>query len=269
MYSASIRDIIRQFKTMKVKLGEIKIPKVGNMRIWSQDEFAEIETSVIEVSGEKETLSALKPPTDQGRGDEEKIILEELEKLKREEQKVAEEITNEEQKFKKEISHQEQDQFDQAPQVADHTSSILTVPLNNVASDLDEGSGHKVLFRVKSIFPFDPFPDELIIEETRIVFKHRVNPFAKRVFSMLIKDISQSRLSTSIFFGKILIQDIFGENEISIDYLSKKKAYLVKGILDRLQARERRRVAGVPAESVKKILSEESQEKENFIDTGW
>lgn len=269
MYSALIRGIIRQFKTMQVKLGEIKIPKVGNMRIWSQDEFAEIETSEIEVSGERKAISTLDAQTNPSGNDEEKRILEELEKLKREEQKVSEEITNEEQRFRGEIINQEQDQFDQVPQIADQKSGQSAVPLDVTVLDLDDGSGHKVLFRVKSIFPFDPFPDELIIEETRVVFKHRVNPFAKRVFSMLIKDISQSRLSTSIFFGKILIQDIFGENEIAIDYLSKRKAYLVKGILDRLQARERRRVAGVPAESIKKILSEESQEKENFIDTGW
>ena len=254
---------------MQVKLGEIKIPKTGNMRIWDQAEFEEIETSEIEISAQEEVFQGSEPQIE--KNDEEKRILEELERLKQEEEKVVEEIASEKQRVSKEPSQPEQSQFDQAPQVEDHLLRRPSMPMDDSISALDQDSGHKEIFRVKSVFPFDFFPDELIIEEARIIFRKRFGPFTKRVYSMLIKDISQSRLTTSLLFGRIMIQDIFGENEITIDYLRKKKAYLVKGILDRLQARERRRIQGVPAEDISQIVKEETreEEEEGFFDTGW
>jgi hypothetical protein len=254
---------------MQVKLGEIKIPKTGNMRIWDQEEFEEIETSEIEVTAQEEVFQESEPQIE--KGDEEKRILEELEKLKQEEEKVVKEVLGEDRQVKKELIQEEKSQFDQAPQVDDHLLRRPSIPSDVSSHSLDEDSGHKEIFRVKSVFPFDLFPDELIIEEARIVFRKRFGPFTKRVYSMLIKDISQSRLTTSLLFGRIMIQDIFGENEITIDYLWKKKAYLVKGILDRLQARERRRVQGVPAEDISEIVKQETleEEEEKFFDTGW
>jgi|GEM_PF-6805762 len=251
---------------MQVKLGEIKIPKAGNMRIWDQDEFSEIETSEIEVEEIGESSQTREPLTGQ---DEEKRILAELEKLKQEEEKVVKEVLSGDKEVK-EKPIQEKSQSEQEPQVENHPLSRPSIP-SDTPIFLDEDSGHKEIFRVKSVFPFDFFPDELVVEEARIVFRKRLGPFTKRVYSMLIKDISQSRLTTSLLFGRIMIQDIFGENEITIDYLWKKKAYLVKGILDRLQARERRRVQGVPAEDISKIVQEETheEEEEKFFDTGW
>jgi hypothetical protein len=249
---------------MQVKLGEIKIPRTGNMRIWDQEEFAEIETTTVEAV--EEVIQTSTPPISQTSppqiqlSDEEKRILAELEELKRKEEDIV-----------KQVEKIEKSQFEQAPQVDDHLQRRPSVPPAETASVLDEDSGHREIMRVKNVFPFDFFPDELIIEEARIVFRKRLGPFTKRIYSMLIKDISQSRLTTSLLFGRITIQDIFGENEITIDYLWKKKAYIVKGILDRLQARERRRITGVAAEDISQIVQEETLEEkeEDFFDTGW
>ena len=249
---------------MQIKLGEIKIPKTGNIRIWDQEEFAEIETTTVETVEEVIQTStppiSQTPPSQTKLSDEEKRILEELEDLKRKEESIV-----------RQVEQIEKSQFEQATQVDDHLQRRLSVPVVEPIPSLDEDSGHREIMRVKNVFPFDFFPDELIIEEARIVFRKRLGPFTKRIYSMLIKDISQSRLTTSLLFGRITIQDIFGENEITIDYLWKRKAYIVKGILDRLQARERRRIAGVAAEDISEIVKEETREekKEDFFDTGW
>lgn len=255
---------------MKVKLGEIKIPKSTMVR-YDEEEFAEIETSTIEL----ETDSEIEEEFNKREGQkfeqtEEQKILAELEKIKKAEEEISQQtekiVENVVLEKEEEIGH---DQFQQIGGADDSIRNSPSIALDDQAPHSDEDFGHNIIFRAKSIFPFDFFPDELVIEETRVILKHSMGPFGKRLFSILIKEVSSFRLSTSIFFGKIVICDVSGGKEIAIDYLGKRKAIFVKGILNRLCERERKKVSGLPTEPIDDILKDEGQGKENFIDTGW
>src|SRR5258708_7258477 len=62
----------------------------------------------------------------------------------------------------------------------------------------------RILYKTSGIFPFDLFPDDLVIDEVKIsVVTHHL--LSRTVNSVLIKDITDILLYTNPFFGSILI----------------------------------------------------------------
>jgi len=99
----------------------------------------------------------------------------------------------------------------------------------------------RVLDRFKSMFPFMLFPDELIVEENRVIWKNWLGPGMTSVISIMATDISNVQASHGPFFGHLHVGSLVGGPEILVEKLSRKDVVkaraLIEGII--LTARER------------------------------
>ncbi len=90
------------------------------------------------------------------------------------------------------------------------------------------------LIRIRSVFPFDFFPDEISVDVAKVNIIHR-EFLTKRVQSVYIKNISDVVVNTSILFASLGIIDFgFQGNSVSVNYLSKKDALRTRKIIQGL-----------------------------------
>ncbi len=109
------------------------------------------------------------------------------------------------------------------------------------------------LMRVKTVFPFVLFTDQLVIEENKLTFVWSLFFWSKDVRSILIKDISNITVETGLFFARILVTDqYFAKDNLIIEYLPKEKALearrLIQGLI--VSTREDIDYADVPKHDV-------------------
>lgn len=83
----------------------------------------------------------------------------------------------------------------------------------------------KVLIKIKAVFPFDFFPNEISVDVNKVNIVNNYC-FSQRVHSVLIKDISDVYLHIGILFASLYIIDWgFNNNRsITINYLKKDEA---------------------------------------------
>lgn len=94
------------------------------------------------------------------------------------------------------------------------------------------------VFRLKSFWLFDPFPDELIIEEKRIIIKQKQLPFFITTVSIPVDRVIVFRVTSALFFSSIYIKgmkDMTEVEEYTISWLNQKEARMAKEILDGLR----------------------------------
>ncbi len=90
----------------------------------------------------------------------------------------------------------------------------------------------KILFKARTVFPFTFFPDEIIIDKDKISIISKSFFSSDRHQSVLVKNIADCFVDTSIIFGTLNIRDkYFEDNEIAIDYLKKKDAIYARDII--------------------------------------
>lgn len=93
----------------------------------------------------------------------------------------------------------------------------------------------RTLGRFKQVFPLVLFPNDLIIEEHRVVFFINKGPWIREVISTMATDIASIDSSTGPFLGLIHIKSLTGGPEILIDRLYKedvlKARSLVEGVV--------------------------------------
>lgn len=104
---------------------------------------------------------------------------------------------------------------------------------NNKFQELVQKSD-KILFRIRAVFPFDLFPDEVIVDVNKVNIIQ--NSFlSKNMHSVFIKDISDVVVQTGILFACLSIIDFgFVENTIDIRYLDISKALEARRIIQGL-----------------------------------
>ena len=91
-----------------------------------------------------------------------------------------------------------------------------------------------VLVHLKSIFPFQIFPDELIVEEKRIVWIHRFGPKMCEVLTLLPNDINRIEASAGPLFGHLHISIPRHDVDILMERLSRKETFLARDLIDGL-----------------------------------
>ena len=92
--------------------------------------------------------------------------------------------------------------------------------------------GEAVLWKIKSTFPFDPLPDELIVDRHKISLIKRPFFFSERVTSLSYDDISNVVIEHSMVFASLEISHkIFGMQPLTMHYLRKKEADKVKQLI--------------------------------------
>lgn len=95
--------------------------------------------------------------------------------------------------------------------------------LNKIVSE----SNH-VIYELSSFFPFQIFPDKIIIDENKVTFA-RKELFFKRVYSIMYEDILTVRVNHGIIFSAIEFKvKRFGKNIRPITHLSHAEASLAK-----------------------------------------
>lgn len=101
----------------------------------------------------------------------------------------------------------------------------------------------KVLYKLQSVKPMDPFPDivEIDVSQVHITFTSFFR--SKRLHSIAIKDISDVFVETSYFFATLKIVDRnFIENEVSVPYLKREEAIKAKKIVQGLMIGDREKI---------------------------
>ncbi len=101
-------------------------------------------------------------------------------------------------------------------------------------------NSNRVLLRTSSVFPWDFFPNSIIVEETRVTIIDR-QLFSSQVHSIDIKSISNIFIDTGILFAQLtIVSDTFTQNQISINRLWKKDAILIRRLVEGLRMFVRR-----------------------------
>src|SRR6185369_8263756 len=62
---------------------------------------------------------------------------------------------------------------------------------------------NNLLFAAYSVFPFDVFPTQIIIEKTKVGIKHQIFFLTSQIQSIMISDISNVEVDTSIFLSTL------------------------------------------------------------------
>ncbi|MDP2632789.1 MAG: hypothetical protein Q8P25_03640 [Candidatus Curtissbacteria bacterium] len=92
----------------------------------------------------------------------------------------------------------------------------------------------QVLGKFRQIFPLTLFPDELVVENLRIV--HIINNgfWMKTVNSIMATDIACIVGSVGPFFGHIHIKSLTGGPEILVDNLSRSNVSLARSLIEKI-----------------------------------
>lgn len=98
-----------------------------------------------------------------------------------------------------------------------------------------KGSG-EILIQLKSLFPFDLFPDEISVSLNKVdITIRQFFSFNNYYYSFPIEDINQIFVSSSIFFAALEIVHKEGTAPVKIKFLEKDKALktarLIRGLM--------------------------------------
>lgn len=105
---------------------------------------------------------------------------------------------------------------------------------NQTVSDLIAKSNRSII-SISSLFPWNIFPNTIIVEESRVTFIFR-QFLASQSHSIEIKNIANVFIESSLFFATIqVVSNTYVQNDIKIGYLYKKKAIKVQRIIEGLR----------------------------------
>lgn len=89
-----------------------------------------------------------------------------------------------------------------------------------------------LIFKTSTVFPFVFFPDDLLIDFTKVTAIKRRFFASEEASSILIENIADVIVDSAPFFASIIINDQFYvQNSIEVHYLKKKDAYRVRHII--------------------------------------
>lgn len=107
--------------------------------------------------------------------------------------------------------------------------------------DLDEfvQDTTRNIFQLKSFFPFEFFPDELVIDSGKITIVKNYFYFSKQMRNISLDDIGDVMIETGPFFATLVILDKSAGNvikeDLKIHYVDKAKAFearkLIQGLI--------------------------------------
>lgn len=90
----------------------------------------------------------------------------------------------------------------------------------------------KVIMRLQAVFPFNFFPDEVIIDEAKVSVIHKIFFFSRQIRSIAHEDIFNVVVEHSILFATLEIADrYFIMEPLRIPYLKKDEAIQARKII--------------------------------------
>lgn len=100
------------------------------------------------------------------------------------------------------------------------------------ARPLTTNGDSKELGRFRQVFPLTLFPDELIIEELRIVHVKNYGPWLNNVNSIMATDIACVNAASGPFFGHVNVRSLTGGPEIMIEHLTRSNVYKIRSLVE-------------------------------------
>ena len=121
---------------------------------------------------------------------------------------------------------------------------------------ITEGGQSRILYSARQIIPLTLFPDQITVEELRIVWLRKMGPWMNEVVSIMATDIASVNCSSGLFFGFIHVQSLTGGPEILVDNLLKKDVLVIRSLVEgiAMSAREGLKVNGENLEAEKQSL---------------
>lgn len=121
----------------------------------------------------------------------------------------------------------------QAPLPEPVTSDKNPGPIQKLTDMADKSDN--ILLKVSTTWPFTLFVHDIIIDPYKVNVIFREFFKSERIHSIMIKDITDIFIETSIFFATVKIVDLgFVENTVDIPYLKKDDALKVRKIVQGL-----------------------------------
>lgn len=118
-------------------------------------------------------------------------------------------------------------------------------------------ASQRILYKAKNIFPFDFFPDEIIIDEHKVDIITGHFFYSKEIFSIPIQNISGVNSSFNLFFGQLRIE-AWGLTRVPppIKYLPKQHAIEARRIISGLVMAHNENIElnGIPLPETKQKL---------------
>jgi|SRR3989344_1164198 len=91
---------------------------------------------------------------------------------------------------------------------------------------------HEIMFKAKTVFPFDLFPDTVVIDREKLTIAERLFFFVGRTISVPVRDILSVEVDTGPFFGQIkLVSRYFFTNPQSVHFLWRSHAIKLQRLL--------------------------------------
>lgn len=112
-----------------------------------------------------------------------------------------------------------------------------------------------VLFRLKGIWPFDLYQDELIIEEKKIILKYNSFPFFTSITTIPLAQIGIFDVNHSYLFSSLSIKGISSPTIFKFSWLKSKDAQRAKKIIDGLMMKEKEKIVIVDTDTKQRALA--------------
>lgn len=118
----------------------------------------------------------------------------------------------------------------------------------------------RILAKFRQVFPLKLIPDEIIVEELRIVWIKRDGIWSDEIISIMATDIACVDAAAGPFFGHVHIKSLTGGPEILIDRLHRKDAFQIRSLVEAI---------AIAARSGVQLENEDLQiEKRNLMEMG-
>ncbi|HSW97980.1 MAG TPA: hypothetical protein VLF89_09210 [Candidatus Saccharimonadales bacterium] len=95
----------------------------------------------------------------------------------------------------------------------------------------------RVLLRIKAVFPFELFPDSVVIDESKINIVHRIFFWTGEIQSIPIQHVQDVEVDTSVLFATLKILPTgfsvvsMTENWVKVNYLWRRDALRARRII--------------------------------------
>ncbi len=86
--------------------------------------------------------------------------------------------------------------------------------------------------RFRQVFPLAIFPDEIVIEERRVILIRNNGPWTDQVITIMVTDIACVNASTGPLLGQVHVKSLTGGPEIFLDKLLKHHVYRTRGLIE-------------------------------------
>ncbi len=133
-----------------------------------------------------------------------------------------------------EDSHKAQDQKDAN---LGREPLVMVKKSSQSQSTLPASEASKVLLHAKGKWPFDFIPDELIIEEKRIIIKRHFFPFITTISSIPMNKISNFEVTHSIFCSSVSIKASLIP-DVVFQWMDHADAQQAKELIDGIRIRD-------------------------------